>query len=160
MTLQLSWKVRDLKGKMEPGFYTVDSVQCFSIDHFHVSALESPHRPVLKDWKHKLILASWAFPDRIQINESSHTQVTLWHCAHCLFIQLLLQSPLFGGTWINLISLQVMTNPNFWTMKTIFCILLWFDSYTISLLMAQFLSEKNSTLKHSWAWSAMKSHCL
>lgn len=49
-----------------------------------------------------------------------------------------------------------MTHPNFSTMKTIFYILLWYDSDTISLLTAQFLSEEDSTLEDSWASSAMK----
>lgn len=137
-----------------------DSVQWFSIHHFCWLAQESSPRPVLTHWKHDLTLARWSFPNRIQTNESSHIQITLWSSNYCLFIQLLLQSPLSEGTWINIISSQVITNPNIWTIKRIFCILLWFASYTIILLMAQFLHEENSTLKHSWAWSAMKSHCL
>lgn len=155
MTLQVHWKVRDLGREMEPELCSTDWISGKS----PLSAPESPPRPVSKDWKCKLPLASGRFPERIQTNESSYLQIPPQGSVHCLFIQLLLQSPLFGDAQINLILSQVMTPPNFSTMKTMSYILLY-DFYTISLLTAQFLGEEDSTLKDSWAWSAMKPHCL
>ena len=106
---------------MEPGLCTVVSAHWFSINYFRWLALESPPRLVWTERRHKLTLASWGFPDKIQTNESSHIQIPLWGSNHCLFIQFLLQNPLFGSMWINLMSSQVMTYPNVWTMRRIFC---------------------------------------
>lgn len=137
MTLWVCWKVRNPSREMELELCRVDWV---SRKHLCPYTLEHPPRPILKEWKHKLTLVSWNFPDRIQTNESSHIQKTLWSSAHCLFIHLL-QSPLFGGTWINSISFQ-QWHAQLLNIKTTFCILLWFDSSTIPLPMAQSLDGK------------------
>lgn len=73
------------------------------------SSVSQPWTVILRNWKHALHLASWDFPERTQMNESSHTQTGLGSSLHCYFIQVILQSPEFEGNVS--ISSQVMMYP-------------------------------------------------
>lgn len=116
---------------------------------------------ILKDWrKLELRLDSWDFPERTQVNESSQTQTGLCSSVHFSFIQVILQSSEFEGNLSksNTISGNaILSCP---AIELVFGIPFRFDSFSISFLAARLLGEDDSTLIYSWAWGAMKSHCL